>query len=569
MEDLRICRNCGKSAEDAVEFCPYCGVSLADKEVDDVSCDPDVLKDSSSDCADDFTSINCEKSKENKKSKCNLTRKQKSELIKKSISLAICTLLFILSFCPVVNVSSFFGTEYDAIETGFSGVDLFVLTCASFCNYNSNDDSAELHRLYENARKADEKLAQRAYLLNTRDVRKETIGNAVLNHSSKMAWYVYSYSQSEWTSASRWGLLNSGILSLAYIAVSCTMFAFSLIELLVFVKEITGKGSVKAKRFENYFYLAPILLFISLALITNVFIGNYAICLILRLTIECGCIAFFLAKMWLESKQKSDIRQKIMSTVVVALVILIVGCCFSALFESYSYKKDDDGRKYLYVIERKTKRIFTSVDDAYGWAYHLDVVWTDEDIRQFYIETNAGSEAMVRSVLYRQLKDNNLTKGGLKTLSVGSGIITIVLSLCGFIVFAMLYPSYKLKRYSYVAMVMLLIAVLFLFALCVTIAAYVNDYMYKNDLYQYRQSIGSGLACMVIFSIGLVATYDSLERKQKINGLLRKFGYGGGEISALDDSIENNFQTHEEAVETRKRRIRATLQGKTKFKKKQ
>ena len=347
------------------------------------------------------------------------------------------------------------------------------------------------------------------------------------------------------------------------------MFAFSLIELLVFVKEITGKGSVKAKRFGNYFYLAPILLFISLALITNVFIGNYAICLILRLTIECGCIAFFLAKMWLESKQKSDIRQKIMSTVVVALVILIVGCCFSALFESYSYKKDDDGRKYLYVIERKTKRIFTSVDDAYGWAYHLDVVWADEDIRQFYIETNAGSEAMVRSVLYRQLKDNNLTKGGLKTLSVGSGIITIVLLLCGFIVFAMLYPSYKLKRYSYVAMVMLLIAVLFLFALCVTIAAYVNDYMCKNDLYQYRQSIGSGLACMVIFSIGLVATYDSLERKQKINGLLRKFGYGGGETSALDNSTENNSQKYEEAVETRKRRIRATLQGKTKFKKKQ
>lgn len=561
MEDLHVCDNCGKTVEDSIEVCPYCDTPLKSENQE---------SESVVDSEQNLNALDCGASSELPKTKkaCKnnkpvMTHKQKCELIKKSIYLAVCTVLLILSFCPIVKIESLFGgDEYDSIETGYSGIDFFVIMCASACRYDQNADSAKLERLDRNYERAEEKFRQSnpSYILIKSEVRP-TIKTAILNHNYKMAGMIYSYATVDMSVADGWRMLNLGVLSLLYITISCTMFAFSLIELLTVKNEITGKGSVRAKRFENYFYLAPVLLFLSLAIIINLMFGGFAISFILRMTVECGCIAFLLAKTWLATELKSDLKKKLSATITVALVILLVGCCFASWFESYSYKKDDGGNKYLYRIDRVDSQMFDSVNYAYLWLYNMHVGF-GEDICKEIIEDYSFCTNTVNNTMYIQGKKGNVTEGGLKMLSTGKGFATLAILFGAFIVFVTFYPSEKMKKLKFAATILLFVCVLFAFALCVSVAAIVNDYMYGADLYQYRQSIGGGIACMVLFAIGLVVEHNLLERNCRLFKKYDPFYENTNSVAAC-------LNHEKEEKQKRKQKRIATMKGKTKFRKKQ
>ncbi len=442
------------------------------------------------------------------------SKKQIRSLVKASVCLLLAVLMFAFSFCPITgerhrnNLKGESGTDYIA----------YMFYTGRHWDEESNRDLRKIEKLKEKMEDLEEDAEDIDESMTITPSYKS-------NYSSSYVKYYKQYNKLEReyelsidgnvTKAEIAQITFIGLLSLLHVLFTGAMMILSAIAFVISLMNLL-KNEEKKFFFEKYYYLFSLGTFLTL----GVLFGSYMMigdalwmysylsgAFIARLFFECVAFALVLAeKVFYIVKNKIKVRYWGFKALSIALVIIVIGCCFAPAFNT---KKVVEGEDDDFVIRYK---------------YSANIMGTGAITEDEYEEKYEDLEhedyiAMIERVMSGSYYGNNdfttaleymmLDKQGESAGSLSTGYIFMIFAILalGGLVCAQLFDG---KKAGLVKKILAAIAVACLFAaficaivLVATGNAYIEEFEEPLDM---KVMLDGGIVCAFLFSICVLLT---------------------------------------------------------------
>lgn len=523
MESYDRCKNCGKPVMRGFKFCTFCGAEIVNEPAA-TKVDP-CTNDNKSDETDEFIDFPLEEvvanEKPNLKSKIkSLAKNDRTRAIfMRSVVVAFCAIMFVLSFCPIYKFPTYVNNLYGEIFP----TDFISLFPACTRNYD-----------YENDKQKIDDLADRISDLTPEYEDGDVINVADFNreykeYSRKTTVATYEYMLSFKDSTPLKGIfITTAISALLNIIFTFIMFAASIISL---IKLLTNKDSnLDFVKFSPLYLFLPIIVLLSSSLVG----GALADSMIITLILASISIVALLVRYAIKRKEEGKLKLIIPKIVTVATIAIIVGCLFApALTVDYKVESDEDNivtfrpsidhcLSVMFILDESTKEKYDNGTEESAYDYfaqqtksgisYLPGTGYNNQYGYNYMgvfNKTLSSELMEVVAHATNMKISYKYTG---VFSVEYFVLPIAVLCLGF---AMSMAFAENKTSTEMVLIMLAIILLVASLICTaTINSVSNQMLYEIDCDDiFSTQIGGGIICAVIFSIALFA-FQTISKDQ-------------------------------------------------------
>lgn len=438
------------------------------------------------------------------------SKKQVRSLVKASVCLLLAVLMFAFSFCPIT------GARLNNNFKGDSGTDYiaYMFYTGRHWDEESNRDLRKIEKLEEKMEDLEEDAEDIDESMTITPAGKR-------NYSSSYVKYYKQYNKLEReyelsidgnvTKTEIAQITFIGLLSLLHVLFTGAMMVLSAIAFVISLMNLL-KNEEKKFFFEKYYYLFSIGTFLTL----GVLFGSYMMigdalwtysymsgAFIARLFFECVAFALVLAeKAFYIVKNKVKIRDWGFKALSIALVIIVIGCCFAPAFNT---KKVVEGEDDDFVIRYKYSATIMGTgaitEDEYEEKYedleHEDYLAM---IERAMSGSYYGNNDFTTALEYMMLDKQGESAGSLST-----GYIFMILAILalGGLVCAQLFDGKKARLVVKKILAAIAVACLFAAFICAIVLvatgnAYIEEFEEPLDM---KVMLDGGIVCAFLFSI--------------------------------------------------------------------
>lgn len=531
MENYDRCKNCGKPVMRGFKFCTFCGAEIVNEPV--LAKVEPCANDNKSNEADEFIDFPLEEvvedEKPNLKSKIKKFAKgdRARTIFMRSVIVAFCAIMFVLSFCPIYK----FPTYVNNLCSEIFPTDFISLLPACTRNYDYEDDKQEIDDLVDKISDLTPDYED-GDVINVADFNRE-----YKEYSRKTTVVTYEYMLSFESSAPIKGIfITTAISALLNMIFTFVMLAASIVSLIKFLtKKDLNLDFVKF--FPLYLFL-PIVVLLSSSLVG----GALADSMIITLILASISIVALLVRYAIKRKEEGKLKLIIPKIITIATITIIVGCLFApALTVDYTVESGDDNivtfrptidhcLSVVFILDESTKEKYDNGTEESAYDYFAKQ--TKSSI-SYLPETGYNNQygynymGVFNKTLSSELMEVVAHATNMKISYKYTGVFSIeyfvlpIAVLCLGFAMSMAFAENKTST----EMVLILFTIILLVAslICTaTINNVSNQMLHEIDCDEvFSTQIGGGIICAVIFSIALfvfqIINKDQLWLKNRQN----------------------------------------------------
>lgn len=497
-----VCKKCGNSLDTNYEYCPFCGTPTRNvcPKCGNVMGDNDLFCSKCGTRAKNSIKSSQSTSKNNSATTHKKApKKEVINLVKHSICLVLCILLFALSFGPIYGTEQKIDSRYVKVE--LTAIDYLKVMSSMTKHYDYKKNSKAIERIEDEISSIYDALEEKfsADKVDDKEV-EELFHDYIVATLCGMAAIDGNLS-----TASVINNVCVGVFALSYIFLSFALLVTSLIAVVFSALKLLGKGNKEIS--DRYLYAMPMLLFLSL-LILFLLISSKT-----GGTITASVAGAFIAKMFFESLaigllfvgkivtamiSKRNVSGAVLKICSVVLAVICIACCFAPAFRGYFVDIDTTEKVPVGLMAVTSLPESVRYDDI-KIKDCLSAIGT-------YIEDYPGESGVTAAIVTTAVFTKYMSEDA-KVLSIGYYFAIAAVLMMSIASVLVLSDSKECKALRWVFVVLAILCLIATLAFSVVLRNIVNETLVRGEFEDaFLFKLDGGVISALVLAFGFVAT---------------------------------------------------------------